>query len=73
MENKADLYLPVFATKVGPAPLVIRGVVCNNAAYIGGGVPQTSWTPEDYVRLSALPQELQERVKVAVQALISGM
>lgn len=73
MENKADIYLPVFAAKAGPAPLVIRAVVCNNAAYIGGGVPQTSWTPEDYVCLSSLPKELQERVKVAVQALISGM
>jgi hypothetical protein len=73
MENKADLYLPVFATKTGPAPLVIRAVVHNNAAYIGGGVPQTSWTPEDYVLVSALPKEIQERVKVAVQSIISGM
>lgn len=73
MDNKVDLYQPVVSSRLGPAPLVIRAIVTNNAAYIGGGVPQTATTAEDYVLLSALPKELQERVKVAVQALISGM
>jgi len=38
-----------------------------------GGVPEASQKGEVYVLLSALPRELQERVKTAVQALISGM
>jgi hypothetical protein len=73
MENRADIYLPVVATRIGPPPVVIRAVVSNNNSYIGGGVPQSSYTAEDYVLVSALPKELQERVKVAVQAIISGM
>lgn len=73
MDNRADVYAPIFASKDGPAPLVLRAILRNNTAYIGGGVPQTSLTAEDYILLSALPKELQERVRIAVQALISGM
>lgn len=73
MDNRADLYQPVIASRIGPPPLVIRTVVSNNNSYIGGGVPQASVTTEDYILLSALPKEIQERVKTAVQALISGM
>lgn len=73
MENKANLYSPVFASTQGPAPLVVRAVITNNTSYIGGGVPQTSMTAEDYVLVSALPKELQERIRVAIQAIIAGM
>jgi hypothetical protein len=37
-----------------------------------GGVAQSVSKIETYVLLSALPVELQERVKTAVQALIAG-
>jgi len=73
MDNRADLYQPVVASRIGPPPVVIRAVVSHNNSYIGGGVPQAAVTNEDYILLSALPKELQERVKTAVQALISGM
>jgi hypothetical protein len=73
MENRANLYNPIFASTQGPAPLVIRAVVSNNNVYIGGGVPQTSLTAEDYVLVSSLPKEIQERIKVAIQAIVSGM
>jgi hypothetical protein len=73
MDNKANLYNPIFASTQGPAPLVIRTIISNNNGYIGGGVPQTSLTAEDYVLLSSLPKELQERIKVAIQAIVSGM
>jgi len=73
MENKANLYQPVFSTVQGPAPLVIRAIISNNNSYIGGGVPQTSMTAEDYVLVSSLPRELQERIKVAIEALVAGM
>jgi hypothetical protein len=73
MENKANLYSPIFSSTQGPGPLVIRTIISNNNSYIGGGVPQTSLTAEDYVLLSALPKELQDRIKVAIQAIVSGM
>lgn len=71
--NKADLYQPVIAERAGPAPLTLRAVVSVHQDHFVGGVPQTSQKGEVYVLLSALPRELQERVKTAVQALISGM
>jgi hypothetical protein len=73
MDNRADLYQPVIASRIGPPPVVIRAVVSHNNSYIGGGVPQSSVTAEDYILLSALPKELQDRVRTAVQAIISGM
>lgn len=71
--NKADLYQPVYAEKFGPPPLVVRAIVTINQNYVAGGVPSSSQKAESYVLLSALPSELQERVKTAVQAIIAGM
>lgn len=73
MENKADLYTPVIATRVGPPPVVIRAVVTNNHDYVAGGMPQAAVKVENYILLSVLPKELQDRVKTAVQAIIAGM
>lgn len=73
MENKADIYNPIVATRIGPPPVVIRTLVTHNNNYIAGGMPQAAVTTEDYILLSSLPKELQERVKTAVQAIISGM
>jgi len=73
MENKADLYQPVYASRIGPPPVVVRAVVTTNSDYVAGGMPQASTKVENYVMLSALPKELQERVRTAVQALIAGM
>jgi len=71
--NKADLYQPIIAERAGPAPLSLRTVVTVYQDHFVGGVPQSSQKGEVYVLLSALPKELQERVKTAVQSLISGM
>lgn len=73
MENIADLYSPITASRIGPSPVVIRAIVTTNNDYIAGGMPQAQLKAESYVLLSALPKELQERVKTAVQAIISGM
>ena len=73
MENKADLYQPVVSSRIGPAPVVVRAVVTTNSDYVMGGMPQAATKVENYILLSALPKELQERVKTAVQALIAGM
>lgn len=73
MNPKVDLYQPVEANRVGPPPLVIRAVVTTNNMMVAGGVPTDSRKAEDYILLSALPRELQERVRTAVQAIIAGM
>ena len=73
MSNKADILQPVYATHVGPPPVVIRAVITNNHNYVAGGVPQAAVGVENYVLLSALPKEIQERVVTAVQSIISGM
>jgi hypothetical protein len=53
--------------------LTIRVGVATKGDYIEGGSPTSYLKPEIYVLLSALPIDLQERVKTAVQAIISGM
>ena len=73
MDNRVDIYQPVIAARIGPPPVVIRALISHNNNYIAGGVPQAAVTGEDYILLSALPKELQERVKTAVQAIVSGM
>lgn len=72
-DNRADIYKPIQATRVGPSPLVIRAVVTNNNNGMVEGVPQAALKVENYVLVSALPRELQERVRTAVQAIIDGM
>jgi hypothetical protein len=70
--QKVDLYQPIAASRVGPPPLALRVAVTPNVDSFVGGVPQSTQRVETYVLLSALPQELQERVKLAVQALLAG-
>lgn len=71
--NKADLYQPIVADKPGPPPLSLRTIITVHQDHFVGGVPETSQKGEVYVLLSVLPRELQERVKTAIQVLISGM
>lgn len=71
--QKVDLYQPIIHDKKTPAPLVLRIGVNTVDGYVEGGSSSSYLKPETYVLLSALPTELQERVKTAVQALISGM
>jgi hypothetical protein len=73
LENKADLFQPIVAARMGTPPVVVRAIVTTNADYVAGGMPQSTTKAENYILLSALPRELQERVRTAVQAIISGM
>ncbi len=70
--QKVDLYQSMLNSRVGPPPIVLRvGVTPNSEMTVGG--PQQGITKiEIYVLLSALPTDLQERVRLACQALIAG-
>lgn len=70
--QKVDLYQPLVNSRPGPAPLALRVGVTGNNEMVEGGVPSAVTRIETYVLLSALPTELQERVKLAVQMLIAG-
>ena len=70
--QRVDLYQPMLAVRPGPAPVALRVGVTPSPGLMEGGPTQGPPKIETYVLLSALPTELQERVKLAVQALIAG-
>jgi hypothetical protein len=71
--QRVDLYQPLIHSRVGAPPLVINVGVNRSGAETMGGPIENPIRPETYVLLSALPDELKERVKTAIQALISSM
>lgn len=73
MKNTADIYQPIHSVHIGPAPLVIRTIVTPTNAMLVGGVPSDPRVAEDYVKVSCLPQELQQRIKVALESIIAAV
>jgi len=71
--QRVDLYQPMISSRVGAPPLVLNVGVQKTGAETAGGYVEGSIRPEHYVLLSALPEELRERVKTAIQALLSSM
>jgi len=71
--QRVDLYQPMIHNRVGAPPLVINVGVNRTGAETMGGMVENVVRPESYVLLSALPDELRDRVKTAIQALISSM
>ena len=71
--QKVDLYQPLLSSKVGAPPLVVTVGVQRSSGEIMGGPVENAVRPEYYVLLSALPEELRERVKTAVQAIMSSI
>lgn len=69
--QNVDLYKPIKASRVGPPPVVLRVQVTHSNAHYVGGVPPNSTVVQDYILLSALPTELQDRVRMAIQAALS--
>ena len=67
--QRVDLYQPMIHVRVGAPPLVINVGVNRNGMETAGGPVEGAIRPESYVLLSALPDELRERVKTAIQAL----
>lgn len=67
-----DLYQPIAATRTGVQPLVIRVAVRPKPVMTEGGPLEEPMKVVEYVQVKALPFELQERVRTAVQALLMG-
>ena len=68
--QRVNLYAPIIATPGAP-PLALRVGVTNQNS-ISEGVPAASVKAETYVLLSALPDELRQRVELTIQVLIAG-
>ena len=71
--QKVDLFQPLMSNRIGAPPLVINVGVQRSSAETAGGPVENAVRPERYVLLSALPDELRERVKTAIQVLLSSM
>jgi len=71
--QRVDLYQPMISSRIGSPPLVINVGVQRSSAETFGGPVENAVRPEHYILLSALPDELRERVKTAVQAILSSM
>ena len=69
--QKVDLYQPMISNRVGAPPLVLNVGVQRSSAEVMGGPVENALRAEHYVLLSALLDELRERVKTAVQAILS--
>lgn len=67
-----DLYKPVEAVPGQLAPIVLRAVTRPRIEEIAGGVAASAARAHAYVLLEALPEDLQRRVQLAVQAIIAG-
>jgi hypothetical protein len=71
--NTANPYMPIVSPSGLAPPLVVRLIVQPKPMETMGGVVSSATRNEDYVCLSALPDELRQRVIVAVQAMQAGM
>lgn len=71
--QRVDLYAPMEAAQPGPPPLVLRVVVTPNVDGVVGGVPMSNRRVEPYVLLSSLPDEIRQRVELAIQARLQAM
>lgn len=67
--QKVDLYQPMVHVRVGVPPLAIKVAVNRSSAETVGGPVEGVYRPEIYVLLSALPDELRERVRTAVEMM----
>lgn len=73
MANVANVYDVITADRQGPPPLVINVLTRPRTMEFVGGVPETSTRAESYVLFSALPEELQKRVRLSIEALQSSV
>jgi hypothetical protein len=71
--QKINIFAPIMADKVGPAPVVINALITPNKSGYAECVPGNQQKIEQYVLLSVLPEELRRRVELAVQTLLTAL
>jgi len=70
--QRIDLYKPIASNRIVSAPLVLRIGVTPSAPNVEGGTLSSSMKIEEYVLLSALPEEIQRRVRMSIDVLVAG-
>ena len=70
--QKIDIHKPLINTRVGPIPVVLRIATTPTADHVAGGVPVGVTKIESYVLVSAMPTDLQERIRLAIDTMIAG-
>jgi hypothetical protein len=70
--NRVNPY-EILVAPTGAAPPLVMILQTSSRNEFVGGVPANAARNEHYVLLSALPEELRQRVVTAIQALQSGM
>ena len=68
-EQHVDLNQPLFSKS---KPIVVRAVIEGRTTLTEFGPMATETKVENYVCVSALPRELQEKIQLAVQLIING-
>jgi hypothetical protein len=69
--NSANVYQPIYSQN-GPAPLMLRVITSTSNQIMAGGSSGVSEKIDDYVQLRVLPDELRQRVELAIQALMTS-
>ena len=69
---KIDLSQPLEAVAGQAAPMILRIVTRPRRDEMVGGVPATNAKVAEYVLYSALPEEIKQRVKLAVEAIMAA-
>jgi hypothetical protein len=67
--QRIDLYQPMVHVRVGTPPLAVTVAVNRSSSETVGGPVEGAYRPETYILLSALPDELRERVRTAIEML----
>ena len=70
--QKVDLFKPILALHPAPAPIAIKIGVMPQYLYTQGGTSSSVPRAELYVRVSALPEEMQARVKSAIDVIAAS-
>jgi hypothetical protein len=70
--QKVDLFKPIMSIHPAPAPIALKIAVMPEALFTQGGSLTHKPQPELFVRISCLPEELQMRVKSALDMLVAA-
>jgi hypothetical protein len=68
-----DIYKPIASKTIGPAPIVINALITSSTAQTVNATMTKNQRIETYVLLSSLPQELKNKVELAIQMMQAAL